>query len=338
MGWYNHHNCGDEAFKLVHKNMFTADVLGGANLCWINEKFVQADDDCSFILGAGDVVKPFYVDKLPAGSSFYIYGAGFSCDEDARYAIAIKDRIRGAWMRNRADVSILQSNGVDAHYTPDIIFQLGAGEKYSGNRLSGSKKKAICFFSNNSSQEALRSSDLHLYNDELSRKIKLSRAFDSLTSYYDFEFYPMSADWNDFDSAYSCDIYTMISNRTGVTVHPPLTDAAEALAISSSADLIFSMKYHGLIFACLAGVPFVDIGTTRKNHLFCLENDFTDVSLSRDNFTTANLSAAIKVAEYPPFVDRVKAVRERLIREANVQKDIFLKTIMTPLFHWNRAR
>ncbi|RWX78763.1 polysaccharide pyruvyl transferase family protein [Neorhizobium lilium] len=328
LGWYGHANCGDECFKEAHKSLFEDSDDTHFDLIWDNERGKYSKQDEVVVLGAGDVIKPFYVERLAPSTKIIIYGAGLSSTSDVEYMESIKKRIIGTWLRNKTDVEALRDRGIEAQYTPDIVFQLGNENMPVKSVKNRAKKVAACFFSNNSTQYSLYGRDLLLFNDELNRKIKLAKVLDLLSPWYDFNFYPLSQDLNDYDMSYCCDIYTLMHNRSSVTIKKPLKVFKEAIKATSEADLVLTMKFHGLIFACLAGTPFVNIATTRKNALFCQENSFADASVAEDNFSEASVMAAVKVAEYPPFSDRVSQARLRLINEAKVQAQAFRTFIM----------
>ena len=61
LGWYDRGNCGDEAFKDVHRQLF-----GDHDLAWICDRPPPLQSGDRLVLGGGDVFSPCYLEHFPA--------------------------------------------------------------------------------------------------------------------------------------------------------------------------------------------------------------------------------------------------------------------------------
>lgn len=298
VGWYGRRNAGDEAFKEVHEVLFP-----GVPKRWIADVQDAGDPDGQvYMLGAGDVFLKYYLDMIPQQAKFFAYGIGLGSAEQYASVVAAKDRLLGIWLRNPADVEALRAQGVDAHYTPDLALLLGdvvqARPQHPVVQRCSRKRLVFCP-SGNADQTALQRGDLadHFYYNYL--KFALARTLDELVEYYDVVMLPLSHDYKDLDLGFIGQVHGLM-RRPG-NVHPvaeelPPLDVARLI---SDCQLCLSMKFHGLVFAALAAVPFVNIGLTRKTAMLCEDLGQPRLSIAPYTFTQAGVLAAVKTAEAP---------------------------------------
>jgi polysaccharide pyruvyl transferase WcaK-like protein len=90
-------------------------------------------------------------------------------------------------------------------------------------------------------------------------------------------------------------------------------EPAEILALMPYFDLAISMKFHGLIFPMAAGVPVMNLGTSKKNQ--DLAKQMGLVSLSPEELTVSSFLQTLKQVESLEYTTSV-AETQRLARES----------------------
>lgn len=296
VGWYGRHNAGDEAFKAVHDLLFP-----DLERRWISRPSEAGDTaETLYVLGGGDVFLDYYLEMIPPEAPFFAYGVGLSSEEQYEQVAQYRDRLLGIWVRNPGDAAALRALGVEAHYTPDIALLLGEQVRARPQHpaLAGATRKRLVFCpSGNADQTALQRGDLadHFYMNYF--KIAVARALDELAAYYDIVMLPLSHDYKDFDAGFVGQVHGLMK-RAGrvipITEELPPLDVARVIA---DCQLCISMKFHGLVFAALSGVPFVNIGFTRKTAEFCADLGQPGLAIEPYAFTHEAMRRAVKLAE-----------------------------------------
>lgn len=295
VGWYGRGNCGDEAFKAVHAQLFP-----DCEINWICGGPQQPDDGAVWVLGGGDVFLDYYINQIPPNVPFFVYGVGLGSPDQRNHMVALKDRLLGVWLRNAADVEALNAEGVPARYTPDIVFQLAEAvrDRPLPPDIEERPKKSLVFIpSNNAAQTALREDRLANFFYYSYMKLKLGECLDEIAKYYEIVMLPFSFDINDMDMGFIMDVRGRMKRHDRVQVIQRELDPLDAGRVIAQADLVLSMKFHGLIFALMNGIPVVNIGLTRKTQLLCEDNGIGGVSVQPFSLSMPTLMAALKHAE-----------------------------------------
>ena len=326
LGWYNRRNVGDESFKIVHNFLFPE-----IEKIWIeNARGFEFYEGDVVVVGAGDVVKPYYIETLPDDVRFFIYGCGLTDADDFDYTVSLRERLHGAWFRNRADVEELAKRGVSARYTPDVFLQL-TGQIFSFSPPAPSARKRIAFMpSNFAFRDYQRRGDIKGSSYMNYFVHECAAILGELSKYYDIDLIAMSGDNNDDDLAFLNSVFSLSNNRSCMLVHEFNPDPIRTLEVVSSASLCISMKYHGIIFSLAAGIPFVDIGLTRKNAVFCTENGFDKVSVPHRSLHQERFADFVKFAESEPMVDLIAKQRKELSEMALDEGHRFREAILKP--------
>ena len=301
LGWYGKRNIGDEAFKTAHALMFA-----GHELTHVVEQ-VPEDSDC-IILGGGDVVMPFYLKAIPAGRPFYVLGAGLGYESEVDHLA--NQPVKEAVLRNRADVRLAVSRGLCATYAPDITFMIDMPKLATRKTpRQGRRKRAAVILSDHISPSPWHRDPRRLsYYDYM--KWELALSMDALADYYDFHWIPFSADVNANDQRIHLDTFGRVERRRGAhRVHEYPGGPEAAIALLGDMDLVISMKYHGVLFATNLGVPFVNIGLSRKTQVFCEEQGLGDMGVAPFSLEKDRLLQVVKNAERG-------GVREQLLEVA----------------------
>jgi polysaccharide pyruvyl transferase WcaK-like protein len=276
IGWYSRANCGDEAFKLAFPKL-----LGTNDI-----KFSEYEDpDCINILGGGDVIKPFYLDRIKG--PFYIIGTGLGYESELQ--LLRGKQVLKAFFRNKRDAFLARMYNIDAEYAPDIVFALNHVEK----KLAAKKHATVIL--NGAILPSLATTDHATIAYAEYLKWTLSKALDDLAQYYELSFIPFSNDRFNRDAAIHYDIYGRMKATASALHKPPSPE--ETMRIIANSDLVVTMKFHGVVFSVLNGTPFVNIGLSRKSHQFCVEERLEKLSIDPYSFTYQKFMDAVKAAE-----------------------------------------
>lgn len=319
VGWYGRNNIGDEAFRLSHKILFP-----GCDLNYSVDSISPNSD--LVILGGGDVINSFYLSKIPKNLPLYILGAGMG--DASEVANLSEHNIVSAVMRNEDDVLLLEKNGISAHYCPDITFSID-GKKYNKDfnnfdKKNGKKNLCILLSDHISVSKFFNEPRLISYYDYF--KWELASALDYLEKFYNIYWIPFSNDYDNFDLHIHNEVIKRMSNRIDQTRLPYPETPETAFAYLSKMDLVISMKLHGILFSANLGVPFINIGTSRKTQLFCKTENYTELSIPPFSFTREKLLTAVKAAEEDGISEKIKKTSTKL-REYTLttQKNIISK-------------
>lgn len=331
VGWYGRGNCGDEAFKDVHEMLFPTHEK-----VWVDDRadMSSVPKSALYVLGGGDVVSDFYVHKIPPNQKFFMYGVGLASLEQRDYVASMRDRLLGVWVRNTEDAAALAGVGVPARFTPDIVFQLSeAVGACDTSRLprAGERKMLLVFPSNNGPEAAARQRDLGAYHYYEFMIAEMAKTLDYIGKYYDIMFVPLSSNENDNDIIWAMRTSSLMKNKNNVTVLDRHLTPIEVAALTSRANMVMSMKFHGLIFALLAGRPFVNIGLTRKTQLLCEDNDLSHLCVPRHSFSYDRVLRCLKAAEAPDALAAVTDVSARLRASAKSEGSLFAQQVETAL-------
>lgn len=290
VGWYGQRNIGDEAFRLAHDALFPD--------CEKSYSIDSLDDpDSIVILGGGDVVLPYYLDQIPESRDFFLLGCGLGYQQEIE---ELKGKnVRHAVFRNVADVELARDAGLRADFAPDITFAIDPSGYRGLSKLSDrvGAKKRLCILLT----DQISPSPWHSENSLLSYfdyfKWELASSIDYLSKFYDVYWLPFSDHENDRDLRILYDVLGRMKKRENSLVLPYPENPGEALSLMSEMDLVVSMKFHGAMFSTNLGVPFVNIGISRKTQIFCEANGYSSLSVKPFCFTRDSFLNAVKAAE-----------------------------------------
>lgn len=313
VGWYGKANCGDDAFKDAFHALFPGEVLtfdGG-------DRPITVPPGARVILGGGDVIKSFYLDRIPINQNFSLMGCGLGYTSEVDLLAGRKVDI--ALLRNRADAELARARGINAVYAPDICFAI---PPQPPRALPDSlKPKRLGIILSDHAEPGLDQPDMREAAYFEYFKWELARLLDELGLYYELHWISFSADIDHFDE---CAHY---STRKKMTRRGPQhfwsyqpDRPLDQVAIVAAMDAVLTMKFHGAIFAMLHGVPFVSIGQTRKLITLCEEAGIGDLAVSPYLFTYDTALAALKQAER-------EGTRERLLGIVGTYRRLLIEAV-----------
>ena len=309
LGWYNQQNVGDEAFKLAFLEGFR--LLGEP----VNLRFStqRAPEGSSVILGGGDVIKSAYIEKLLGKDAIFPIGVGLGYESEAELLKKLPVPI--AVVRNLRDVEVLGSIGLSAEYCPDITFVLPVPSPSEEDRTRKTRKRLGVLLSDevNPTFEE-NTARLYMYYEYF--KWELAAILDELSEYYEILFVPFSTLDSIDDRKMNGDIFRRMSKRHLARLEDKPLSVVKARELIASCDLVVTMKYHGLLFAVQAGVPFVNIGETRKTQLFCQENGLQALSVPRLSLERERFLSFVKVAESGQSKSQIRTTGDALRSKA----------------------
>lgn len=322
VGWYGRQNGGDEAFKDVHRLIFPDQPLE-----WVDDRVAPDPKvERQWVLGGGDVINEFYIKRIPDEAPFVIYGCGIGGEAEFAVMERHAHRIKAAWVRNAKDAERLREMGINARFTPDIVFQLkrwAIDQKPADPAGPVNRKRLVVFPSANAAQAASRTGDLrnYLYYEFFKRELAL--VCDFLADYYDIVFYPLSTNVNDNDRLFAEEVASHMKEKRRAIVMPGEDPIPEVIELVRNAELVLSMKFHGNIFSVLAETAFVNIGLSRKTQYLCLDNGLPELSIAPYQFSFDSLVRSVRAAEDPKTLAKIRSISDQLFEQASAEGAAF---------------
>lgn len=261
LGWYDHDNIGDEAYKIAFPKL-----LKNENLVF--GETIKGIPDL-IILGGGDVLQPSFYYELAKFPNVKKYA--FSINLRQKDINSKMDQFEKIFCRNFIDLRAV--NDAKIRFCPDFTFVL-EGNKDNGTALI----KQI--FKKHGSDLYKNVVILTLNSFLCSREHMLSRdsvTFDKIC--YDlakmmdntpasFLLMPFGNGFPHNDRISNSFVYTNSKFwKKNVLLFDKLT-VQETLDIFTAADAAISTRLHSGIFSCIAGIPFIDISHHTKTELF----------------------------------------------------------------------
>ena len=269
-GYYNRNNAGDDAFGL-----FFHEVFGDAVRMREDRPHCLETHE-RIILGGGAVVRSYFLDRLPKFAQLDIAGASM---EDringVDHLVALRERLGIVALRSAADVASARRQGVAAEAFPDLVFGIQPPSPSLSiadvramaplTTLAGvADRTAIIFLSDNysvrSDQEPERKIEIEAFKNQI------AAALDELSNGYNLVLVPMSVSHGWRDACFAHDVVARMRAPEKTTLIETYLGPVQIMnLVMSVADVVISMKYHGLVFGMLCGKPVVNIADSNKN-------------------------------------------------------------------------
>jgi polysaccharide pyruvyl transferase WcaK-like protein len=304
LGWYGRGNCGDDAFC----NAFQA-ILPNEALSY-ESKFTALNPEEKLILGAGDVIKPYYLRLVPKDMPFVVVGGGLGYESEIEL---LRDRnLSLAILRNRRDVDLARAAGINAHYAPDICFAIDPALHDPIAFTPRSTKKRLGIILSAHATPGIEQGDMReaAYYDYL--QWELAAILDYLSEYYDIYWISFSADPDAWDEGASYSVRRKMKIRSDQTFFAYRPDEPiRQLKILAEMNLVITMKFHGAIFATLCGVPFIAIGQTRKLCQYCEQEGLVELLIPKFSLERERVYKVVKDAEHPNVVAKLRHITKK---------------------------
>lgn len=289
LGYYGKQNLGDDHFQLAFESLFGSKI----DFLWTNDK---VDPHRPLIVGGGDVIKRSYLDRIPTGMPYYVLGAGLGYESELDLLdYPISGTLKEVYFRNHSDVHEARRRGLNAHLCPDLTFALDRPAPLP--RYQRTKKRLAVILANSAVHPGMTLNEMPDVHYLEYMKWELAKALDRLTEWYEIHFLPMSRACYSFDETMHQEVASRMIHGYKAKLHDFNPHSTSFLQTVGDCDLVISMKFHGLIFSTIMGVPFVNIGLTRKTSLFCQENELSSLMVQPYSLTVDRLLDAVKRAE-----------------------------------------
>jgi polysaccharide pyruvyl transferase WcaK-like protein len=309
VGYYNHSNLGDEQYKVSIEYVLKKAMDGGGGAAGSNPdiKYVDCDtimhqedvdENTIVVLGGGDVINHYFLDKLNDFIRYYRETKGtkirciafsvgvpyndiFIQPEHAR-KLSILEHV---FLRTRQDIGILEDyiekHGLSTrvHYLPDTSCMLMDVVSITPADTKGTKKRTIGIMLtrhiySNKSPECLAK-----YNNMV---WELSRLIDNLVS---LNFHVVLVPFNtnsrndqENDVLIQNDVYSKLrvqTKRSVVNIEHCL-EIGDMFTLFQSFYLTIPMRFHATLFSVYCQIPMIPLFCTKKIRNFLKDIQWTE--------------------------------------------------------------
>jgi polysaccharide pyruvyl transferase WcaK-like protein len=316
LGWFGHHNCGDESYKDTFRVLFPNHDLT------FTEKLTEVSvANCDvIILGGGNVLRRGFIEQLAKVQNKKIYGFSLGIEEPPSDSLSFFTHV---YARDTATLAKLQELNVPCSFVPDAAMIL-EGDAENGKAWLKKKFAAEkCDLYSNIITVVVNS---YMLNGDLNG---LARdAFSFIKFSYDFarviDETPASFVFIPFGTQLPFDDRTTNAwvaskckfCKKNLVVFDRL-NYLETLDVIAASNLTISSRLHSSIFSFASGTPFIDVTHHSKNQLFLKMIDKNENSVSFWRFDGEEMKQKINKLMYLPKHDECKIFREQIWETAN---------------------
>jgi hypothetical protein len=314
-GFYNHHNLGDDMFKIAFKQLLPNDSLDFVEIVSINNDMLKSYD--AVIVGGGDLMNDFYGNKFKEVLSKYngykiAIGVGFSFEAcTTREYINYFDDIM---IRNKTDIIPISKylGTIHTHSIPDIVFSIPLNYK---EKVKEGNKIGLYLVGSLIKSHSFMFSLLTFIN-------KL------ITLGYKLELIPMYTDETieDNDVKINEYIYKTFSHTSLIKIHGKLS-MNEFIEVSSYMDFGICIRFHAHIICTRLSIPFLSIPITRKDEIYVNEmpsdTGYT-VNLTRDaKYNVIKFDVEDAMIKFNNIIQNKKIISNKLLDLNNYNHNFF---------------
>lgn len=262
IGWYGKRNAGDDSFQTAFRQ-----ELPGHELFFCQQVGDLPSPPDAVIFGGGGVVSPGrYFSNLTKEQPLYALGVDLATS-GKDYENWTKYNFQEIWTRSELYTCDLQAAGhLQVKYCPDLVFAITPPAPRDNDPKV--KRLIVCM------------------TDEL-KKVPGALAI------VQADLARMSEDWEIHFVSFYCgtknpdweihrELAAGLPEGARVVHREDYGTPEDVMQYMSEGDLVLSMRFHGIIFSTLMGIPFVAFSATGKNSLFCeqeaLKEQFIDIA------------------------------------------------------------
>lgn len=292
-GWFGGSNCGDEAFKIAH-----AEIFRGHDYQFVTPPRNLPPSDI-YVLGGGAVVSPYYLDGFPDdGRPRYAIGVDLAYESEAE--LLKKARFDEVLVRHRADLDLLRSRlTCPVSYVPDLAYALfPTGQDLlrwyqveKGRRILGVMLTDYVLPAIDRPVEKFRGR-ADSFVAVLAHELNKLR-----TAGWEPLLIPLSTGGYGNDLRVNLEIASFLKNLPAIVMDT--LSPQECVNLIAQCDATLCMKFHAHIFSIIAGTPFVSIPFTRKVRLTLAEEELSGYACGTfegDKFCGDGLLEAVEKA------------------------------------------
>jgi hypothetical protein len=292
VGYYDHGNLGDEAFKSCFAKIGPMTFLD-------SEKFtrIPEDTDC-IIFGGGDLFNPYFMESAKELLSTFT-GPVYAMSVGIPYLSGLKylDLFDHVILRTKQDLPLVQTtlHPNNVTYMPDftVLLQTTAIRRpFTGVPRVGFFL-AQPAFSRNPNEDSLLT--------------KMAKIIDEVSNFAEVYLLAFNTGENPFENDYVLNdkLVDLIGSKSNIiNVKDAFLKKPEAMMkFMVSLDLAFCMRFHSVMFSLVQHVSFVSMYTTRKVENLLKDTQMEDYSYalpldSNDKPTDIDIDRAIKLIKY----------------------------------------
>lgn len=251
LGWYDSKNIGDESYKITFPKLFPNNEFS------FGEEVKGSPD--TIILGGGDVLNPYFVDKLKYFPKAKKYA--FSVNVREGDDLSMFDKVLARNITTKAPqcpdfAFILEPNKTNGRNIVKEIFEKYDADLYE-NLVILSLNSFLCVGDNLLARDYVTFEKL---------AFDLSVLMDTTNA--SFLLLPFGNGFPHNDRIANSFAYANTKFwKKNVLLFDKLT-VQETLDVFSAANAAITTRLHAAIFSCVANVPFIDITHHSKNAMF----------------------------------------------------------------------
>lgn len=310
LGWYNHHNIGDESYKITFSKFF-------------NQKYDLYFNDNQdhyhdfLVIGGGDIFSGSFTEAIIQSPKPSLAISVTLPLEPNQTAL---NKLHKILVRDSISYNLIKDMN-NSYFCPDLGFLLESN-KYCGKQLI---KKYFEFEKRDLYKNVITViTNSHLIakpHDELPKDIlfknfslKLAQICDTTNASFLFLPFSTQMPWDDRISnsivANQCKFW-----KKNLVIYDRLS-VQDTLDIIGASNAIISMRLHSSIFSCVSSVPFIDITHNHKNKRLLNDLDLLDLSIDYKNINSFYFST--KLTE---FIREESDIKEKIISVNQKQKE-----------------
>jgi polysaccharide pyruvyl transferase WcaK-like protein len=282
VGWYGEKNAGDEAFRAIFEK-----YLGDHELSFTSQVNKKADLS---IFGGGGVMVKSYLNGVDAKHPCYAVGVDIPLN-GPEYKRLSNLPFREIYVRSQEYAVLSKQQGFQTTYAPDIVFGLDVPELEVLNEDPEIKK--VLDSTTRPRLGIILTHDLleheHMFEG-------LRSGLKDFQQFYDLVFISMYQGSPHSDHS--------INKRAAEGLDPDhcfyihhTHDPLKILGVISQLHMLVSMRFHGVIFAAIAAVPFMSLAQPGKHSLFCEQEGLKDQWVDLRDFNYYKLISVLGRAE-----------------------------------------
>lgn len=267
VGYYNHENYGDDMYLMSFPKIFPRHQLQFVDIEKL--KNYHEEDYDAIILGGGDVVNGYFIDKFKEWKT----GVKFCC----AYSIGIPyfsmvadghlDMFDHIICRNKRDTQrLIERFGYDhVSYLPDFVFINYLPTLTLRHRFPNRRRKVSIFLAG------------PCLNDNVINK--LARFLDKHSKEYDFEAYPFNTNpvnTKENDNKGARKLKLAFPNLVIIESPPTFQDIIRQMRDSY---FCICMRLHSNILSIMSATPFVSLFSTRKVRNLLFDHQLEDLGV-----------------------------------------------------------
>lgn len=312
LGWFGHHNVGDEAFRYALRHLFPL----GVEIKHIETLLPHLDTinrSDHLLIGGGNIVDRGFLKGLEKVQIPYSFvGVGLISGND----LSLLSGASNVIVRDRRSLSLATSVYPEAVLAPDLAFSLSplrdVGKEFLEEESRKKFKRPIVGVFLNDCVSARFDSTLLKFVECEKVKLELARFLESLP--YDVVFIPMSTTPPD-DRRISLDVIGKMQRGYNYSCLTQEINPVKVLSMVSALDFAITMRLHASIFCTIAGVPFIDILHHDKSKGYLDEIGMPEVGID-----FYELSIRVLAEKFSLLEENRESISQRLLDTAAQNK------------------